>query len=480
MHETNKTILAKLQYFAEKTPEKICLVEGANGKQITYASFWKKILQYAATVQSGRRYILKTSQSIEYLVSFYGVQAAGSIAMPIELRTPDEVIVELCKKFGAEALPTGYVLSEEQLEFTPSDSEKIACVIFTTGTTGKSKGVMSSFRCRFCGADNVRYSYGITPEDVALVPQVLSHSGGLRRVEAMLISGATAVIMNAAMWFGEVFSAIKVYHCNILQFVPAQVTQILQRAEKMLLDVASQLKILSVGSAPITEHDKEKLRTLLPGVRLFDDYGSTEAIGAAYFEWSAFPPKPGCIGSASLHSKIVFLDDNGAVIDNSSAECPGRIATEGGTLMSGYLDDPEMTAKVMVDGRVLSEVLGYLGDDGLIYLVGRMDDIIVSGGNKISPAEIENVVSYVPNVRECACVPRIDEIMGQLPVLFVVLDDEGITLDELLNYLSKKLDRFKIPRIEDIHVVRSLPRTAGTGKILKRMLTETDTNDENL
>lgn len=475
-----ETILSKLQHYAETTPEKICLIDAASGDKATYADFWTRILRYAAGTQQNRYYILQTRQTIAHLVAFYGIQAAGSVAIPVEATATKERLTELAAQFGAEVLPVEYTLGDSRLPFTPPDPERIACVICTTGTTGKSKGVMSSFRCRFCGADNVRFSYDITPEDTALVPQVLSHSGGLRRVEAMLVSGATAVIMGAAMLFGNVFGAVKKYHCTILQFVPAQVAQILQRAEKLLLEVAPQLRIVSVGSAVIPEPDKERLRELLPGVRLFNDFGSTEAVGSAYFEWSAYPPKPNCVGIASLHSEIVFLDDSGAVMERSDRDHSGLIATEGGTLMSGYLNAPELTAEVMRDGRVLSADLGYRGEDGMIYILGRKDDMIVSGANKISPGEIEDAVLGVSGVKECACVPKPDRIMGEMPALFIVWEKEAMAHDKLAAELRKELDAFKIPRTADIHNIDALPRMPGTGKIIKRELRERITRDEGL
>ena len=465
-----KNILSRLEYFANNTPDKICLIEALTGKKVSYENFWLCILRYAKGVKSKERYILRTRQTIAHLVAYYGVQAAGSVAIPIDASMPDEKVIELSKRFNANILPVDYELGLEELNYIPLDSESVSCVILTNGTTGKSKGVMSSYRCRFCGADNVRCSYEITSEDVALIPQALSHSGGLRRVEAMLISGATAVIMKPTMFFGNVFSAIRKYNCTILQFVPAQVSQILSRAEKMLLSVSNQIRILSVGSAVITESDKEKLRELLPKVRLFNDYGSTEAIGSSYFEWSAFPAKPNCIGKPGLHSNIVFLDENGSVMKSSSYANPGLIATEGGTLMSGYLDEPELTNDVMKDGRILSSDLGYIGEDGYVYILGRKDDMIVSGGYKISPLEIENVVSMIPGVKECACVPKEDRIMGHVPALYVVWEHEIFSVDKLIKIMENNLEKYKLPLSENIYVVDSLPKSNNTGKVIKRLL----------
>ncbi len=476
----NETILSRIQYYAENMPDKVCLIDAISGEKISYAMFWSGILRYAKSIQSDKYYILQTRQTIAHLIAFYGIQVAGGMAIPVEATVSDERLSELGKQFDAEILPVEYRLSNEEAAFTPPDPERVACVICTTGTTGKSKGVMSSFRCRFCGADNVRHSYELTSDDTALIPQALSHSGGLRRLEAMLVCGGTAVIMGAAMLFGNVFGAVKKYNCNILQFVPAQVAQILSRAEKLLLEVAPQIRIVSVGSAVIPEHDKERLRELLPNVRLFNDFGSTEAVGSAYFEWSAYSPKPNCVGKEGLHSKIVFLDDEGAVIENSSRNHPGIIATEGGTLMSGYLNEPELTAEMMRDGRVLSADLGYRGEDGMVYILGRRDDMIVSGANKISPVEVEDAVLCVDGVKECACVPKPDKVMGQMPALFVVWRGDALPPFELAEILERKLDKFKVPRPENIYELDVLPRTNGTGKVLKRELKERLMKNENV
>ena len=175
------TILSQIKRFAVETPDKVCLIEAASGLEITYATFWASILKYARQVEPNKRYILQTRQTIGHLVAFYGIQVAGSAAIPVEATASEERLVQLAEQFEAEILPIKYELGDQEADFVPPNPEQIACVICTTGTTGKSKGVLSSFRCRFCGADNVRYTYEITPDDTALIPQVLSHSGGLRR-----------------------------------------------------------------------------------------------------------------------------------------------------------------------------------------------------------------------------------------------------------------------------------------------------------
>ena len=116
----------------------------------------------------------------------------------------------------------------------------------------------------------------------------------------------------------------------------------------------------------------------------------------------------------------------------------------------------------------------------MIYILGRRDDIIVSGANKISPAEIEDAVLRIPGVKECACVPKPDKVMGQMPALFKEKKKERLSSDELAEILGKKIDKFKIPRSENIYAADALPRTSGTGKIMKRELAKRMIENENL
>jgi long-chain acyl-CoA synthetase len=491
MRDEFRSLLDAVRYFATATPGKIALIEGESGREISYADFWTKIKSAAEYIADGGlkknyRVVLRTSQTINYLSAYYGVQLAGGVSIPLDKSTKDEQLDELAEFFEAsfiwdfkndsEGTLCKYYATQEIGEAQGSsaiDPADPSVILYTTGTTGKNKGVISSYYSRFCGADNVRYSYEITSEDIALVPQIMSHSGGLRRVEAMLVSGATAIIMNASMFYGSIFKVLEKYNVTVFQLVPAQVAAILNSAEKLLVRTNNILRIFSVGSAVIPEAHKEKLRELLPDVRLFNDFGSTEASGSAYFEWSKYPPKPDCVGEASLHSEIIFLDENGSVSENTSRENPGILATKGNTLMLGYYNEPELTAETLHDNMVVSSDIGYKDEEGLIYLVGRKADLINSGGYKISPLEIEDAANAIVGVLESAAFGKKDDIMEQVPALFVAME-KGFEFDggKISFALAEKLDRHKVPKVENIIEIEKLPRSIGTGKVLRKELAD--------
>lgn len=486
------SVIARLKRLAITNQSKTAVIEGLSGRSASYGEFWQLIVNRAAIFRSlglrrVEKVILLTEQTITYLQDYYGVLLAGGVAVPVEPDASREMLIAYAERFQARfivangeifdirynRLPAEYSTAPQtpyQNEFELPNPDSEAIILLTTGTTGKSKGVVSTHKSRFCGADNVVGAYNLDSGYTALIPQLLSHSGGLRRVEAMFVCGGTAVIMKPAMFFGEVFAALRNYHCDVLQLVPTQVAMILKSAHKLLMASARQLKIVAVGSAEVTEAQKEELRNLLPGVRLFNDYGSTEAIGSAYFEWSAYPPKPYCVGYEARNSRIVFLDECGEPF-SADANTPGLAATEGDTLMLGYYGEPGLTASVLVNGRVVSADMGYRGDDGMVYIIGRQSDIIVSGANKISPSEIETAVSQIRGVKECAVVSKPDELMGQMPALFIVWEENcALPPTDVVNALIAKLERFKVPKPENIFAADSLPHTPGTGKVIKQIL----------
>jgi len=508
INSSNFSVLMAIKDNACTCAKKNALIEGLSGHSVSYGEFWRNIIDFATIIHSqglikNECVIILVNQSIAYMEMFYGIQLAGGIAVPIEPGTSNDVLKKYASFFSSRFIVVKGIIYDShfanmlvehkchaQLIFSFNDEEATkqnieyynkffmptpndpALILMTSGTNGENKAVVGSHKGRYCGADNVSDAYGLNVDDTALIPQPLSHSGGLRRVEAMFICGGTAVIMKPTMFFGDVFAALKNYNCNVLQLVPAQAEQILRSAKKLLSASRDQLKIVAVGSAEITEVCKEALRELLPGVRLFNDYGSTEAIGSAYFEWSAYPPKPYCVGREGRHSNITFLNECGLPY-SASSDKPGIIATEGDTLMLGYYGETEINASSLVDGRVVSTDLGYRGDDGMIYIVGRKSDIIISGANKITPVEIEEVVGRINGVKECAVIAKPDHIMGHLPALFVVFDKHvPITINDIICEMCNKLEHYKVPKAENIFSISSLPRTPGTGKVIKRHLLE--------
>ena len=200
------------------------------------------------------------------------------------------------------------------------------------------------------------------------------------------------------------------------------------------------------------------------------EIGLTESGCTVSLEFSKYGDKKGSIGKPNVNAEIIFVDDNRNIV-KASAQNPGNLAFKGAMNMPGYLKEPEITKEVMDDeGTLYTNDLGYMGEDGFVYLLGRKGDVINMGGIKIAPSEIEEVVAQNEMIKECACIPIPDEITGEAPKLFIVIN-EGFEYDEksLYRFMLEKLEAIKVPKV--VQVIDALPRTFN-GKVIKRMLKE--------
>ena len=225
---------------------------------------------------------------------------------------------------------------------------------------------------------------------------------------------------------------------------------------------------VQIGSSKLPDSDKEHLRNLLPNSRLYDFYGSTEAGCSCLFDFNKYADIKGCIGRPSIYSYYKFFDENGNEMKNTSFDNPGRLAGSGPTLMTEYYKDEELTKETIKDGYIISSDMGYMGEDGMIYFLGRQDDVINVGGNKVDPYEVEEIASKYPDVIDCACTAMDDPIAGSVPKLYIQMK-KGIELETkaLYEYLQPYLEGYKLPK--QIEVIDKIPRTFN-GKLIRREL----------
>ena len=159
-----------------------------------------------------------------------------------------------------------------------------------------------------------------------------------------------------------------------------------------------------------------------------------------------------------------FIDEEGNIIENGSEKQPALLAWGGPIVMEGYYNDPELTAKTVVDGYVMTNDLGYMDEDGSIILVGRADDVINYGGSKISPAEVETVAIRYPGVVDCAYSSVQDPITGELPVMLIVQED-GFDETAFQSYMQQQVESYKLP--QKIFYIEKVPKTF-KGSLLRK------------
>jgi long-chain acyl-CoA synthetase len=353
-------------------------------------------------------------------------------------------------------------------------SSDIAYIAYTSGTTGLPKGVVTSQRALMNNMKNALIrGYGrgeIRPEDrVLLVLMPLVHSNSIWSTSITFWYGGTNVVYKSRGFDPEeVLQIIEKEKVTTSSVVPFMLARILELPEEVLskYDLSSVTSIGS-GSAMLYQSVIDKMLQHFKGVRLSNSYGSSETGPATTLRYHELTKKPGSIGKPIPGVEVKILDKDGNELPPGQV---GEVWVKSDIAFEGYYKDPEKTAKAKRGEWACAGDLGYKDQGGYFYLADRGDDIIVSAGEHIAPAEVENVIMSHPKVADVAVIGVPHEKWGQEVMAVVKLKEgETATDKEIIEYCRTKLARFKVPKTVDF--VTEFPTTL-TGKILKRVLRE--------
>lgn len=480
-----RSIVKSIYEHSLSQPQKIALI--APDRTVDYATLWKMVAGMAALLKEkglnkGERVILEANHTVEFLVMCYGIHLAGGVHAPVEHAAPAERVSAIAQEITPSMTLTGehpldnFGITLDELaaydgplpEFPTEDM--LQEILFTTGTTGKSKGVMITHyaQMNMCESQNAVLNYSI--DNVWLIPTPMNHAAGLRKTHMSMVRGSTVLLMAGFTNLKLFFDNIKNHHVTSIYLPPSGVHYVLMLGGKELAKYNDQLDFLYSSSSALPGGDKEKLIALLPDVRKFDAYGGSEVGAVCYIDYNAVSGDTKCVGKANPGVDIYIVDEHYNRMDDATADNPGIIAIRSNTVTAGYWNEPEMTADTIKDGVIYMTDLGYI-DNGYLYLVGRRDDVINVGGLKIAPTEVEDVALRHPMVDECVCIPYEDRMAGRVVKMLVKVND-GYELDaaELSDYLLDKLEAYKVPKY--IVAVEDIPRTFN-GKIdRKRIIAE--------
>lgn len=485
-----QSIVEAVACHAQSQPDKFFLADSR--RDVTFREAWEHVFGYARHLQeigvmSGDKVVVRNSQNMEMAICGLAIQLLGGIFVPIEKNAADSRILEIVEAVQAKcyicAKPTEVpcpveairdVLSwrAEDADFSTFEypkSEDTAEILFTTGTTGKSKGIELKHRSVVAVAENVIDGVEMKKDNVELIPVPLSHSHGLRRYYANALNGSSVVILDGVIFTKKLFEKIETYKVTAIDLVPAALAALFKLSDDKLGDYKDQLAYVQLGSAPIPQQDRERLCRLLPNSRLYNFYGTTESGCSCILDFNAMPDKKNCIGRPTCHAHFIFADENGEPIE-ASEENPGFLACSGDMNMTGYYHAPELNEEIMHNGYIYTKDLAYMGEDGLIYMLGRQDDVIITGGNKVAPDEIEEAAMQCPGVADCVCIPIDHPMLGKEPKLFAVME-KGVTFDaeKIYQFLRGRLEAFKVPKV--IEQIAEVPRTYN-GKVQRKKLIE--------
>ena len=423
------TIEDYLQRNASLYPDKIAII--CRGEEITYSRLWQLVESKAMVLreqyQPHHVAAIRTSQSIDFLVTYFALHVADAVALPLEHDIPQSRFEEIANRYA------GFIAPEE-----------VADILFTTGTTGKSKGVMISHRTIIADAENLIDSMEFSHDLLFVINGPLNHIGSLSKVYPTVMMGATLCILENLKDLEAFFSAFD-YPCSRVAtfLVPASIRIILQLAKNKLSTYADKIDFIETGAAPMAHSDMLELCRLLPKTRLYNTFASTETGIVATYNYNDGECLVGCLGRPMKHSRILITDE-------------GRVACQGPTLMTGYADEEELTAQVMHDNTVFTADNGRIDDLGRLHLMGRNDDVINVGGFKVAPTEVEDVAMAFPGVNDCICVSDVSPVLGtRLKLLYMGNEDVEFSKKDLAKFIASKLEVYKVPQayeqVNEIH-----------------------------
>lgn len=483
-----KSILEAVFAHARNNPSKLCLIDDI--KEITYEDYIGQSLKIATRlkelgIKSGARVLVEASQSIDYLSVQIALQIIGAIFVPIVTNCPSPKIASFVKKISPDLLVLNKLTDERRTflnqtvvmlkeliedskkcaplsksEFSFPKSNDVSEILFTTGTTGDEKGIVISFDNNIAIAENVINGLQMKEDNVEFILSPFNHSHGLRRYYANMLMGATVVMQSSIVFIKNVIDKIDKYHVNSMDLVPSALTVFLKLTHDMLGNYRDSMRYIQLGSAPVLESDKKTLRNLLPYTKLYNMYGSTESGVSCVYEFSS-NLKARCIGRPAYNSTIIVVDDEHHEISSDEKHSGYLACKSRANMLSYYGMNSSAFTDVMENGVVYSNDIVYFDDDGDLILLGRKGSIINIGGHKVSPLEIESVAITYDDVVDCACIPTVDDDLGQVPKLFVQLRNSDLDLtfdtEKLRKFLALRLDHFMMPR--SIEVIDKIPRT---------------------
>lgn len=334
-------------------------------------------------------------------------------------------------------------------------------ILYTSGTTGRPKGAVLTQANAFWNAVNMQVAIGLTKNDNTLTVLPLFHSGGIGLYMVPTIHQGGKVIIQRKFDPDETLTLIETEKITAFFAVPAIFQAILEAKTFAPAKIASVKNMMS-GGAPLPTSLIERYKE--HGLHLLQGYGSTETSpGILAMDEEAVFTKAGSVGTQLLHCSAVLFNDDGQQVPDGEI---GEIWVKGGNVMQGYWQLDEATKEAFHGPWFKTGDLARTDEDGYYFIAGRKKDLIISGGENIYPAEVEDYLTSHPDIKEAAVIGIQDDQWGEIPIAVIVPSKE-LEAETIITYCRNGLARYKIPK--QVYFKQELPRNAA-GKVLKQEL----------
>jgi long-chain acyl-CoA synthetase len=469
---------------------------------LSYADFGARVDALAAGLTSlgfkrGDFIHVWVLNSPETLVCYFAIQKIGAIAGPINgLWKADEVtyllndsggrglivgpeyapllddirprcpqleqVIELSDKPRPEHHAWKAVISQGGQSLScPAEPNDPAYIFYTSGTTGNPKGVLLSHRNVLADIESFQAAMALRQPYRILVFLPLFHVNAMMTATSTLARGG-AVILRKQFSAGEFWPVVEQYEANFFSAVPA-VYNILLSAPDRASHERSSLQFGICGAAPMPVETFRAFEETF-NVPIVEGYGLTEGTCVSTLNPVQGERKIGSIGLPCPGQEVLIVDDEGQEVPVGER---GEIVIGGDVVMLGYHNRPEETAEALAGGRLHTGDVGYKDGDGYIFIVDRLKDLVIRGGENIYPKEIDYLLVEHPKIKDAACVGVPDDIQGEEVCAYVIVHEgQELTPEEIRQYCAEHLAKFKVPKYVKI-LDQDFPRNA-VGKILKK------------
>jgi acyl-CoA synthetase (AMP-forming)/AMP-acid ligase II len=495
--------LGVLEHNARRAPGKPLAVFGDD--VVTYEGMLDRAGALAGGLQArgigaGNVVALLAYNSIDFLTTIFAANYLGAVAMPINWRLAapelryilehseagalvcDEELVELAdeatgalegdllracistERFSGWERFTDVASGTDRPDRAQVQGHDVHRLMYTSGTTGRPKGVMIS-HANLAWKNYAHITeFGFTGADLGLACGPLYHVGALDLTTTSLIAAGATTIIHRLFEGSDVVDEIERSRVTTVWLAPAMINAIMALPGIEQRDLSS-VRVVINGGEKMPIPLIERLQRTFPSAWFADAYGLTETVsGDTFLDRDSIVTKLGSVGRPCQYLELDIWDEHGASLSPGE---PGEVVLRGPKVFEGYWRDPDATSAAFAGGWFHTGDIGVRDDDGYLYIVDRLKDMIVSGGENIASSEIERVLYEHESVVEAAVVGRPDDRWGEVPVAFVVSSSATTTPEELVEHCRPQLARFKVPK--DVVLVDALPRNP-SGKVLKREL----------
>jgi len=505
----SESLTFPLRRAAQQYPEKVAVIEPeAGGKEYTYQWLEENSSVLAASmatmgVKPGDRIALWMKNSLGYILSFYGILKAGGIVVPVsthygerevlhQLRVTEAVgmiatdkLYAQWEKLSSELQGLRFIVLEGQEDpsvgtipfsslLVGSDRldrsiginpyETIAVLPFSSGTTGLPKGVMLTHFNLLSDLYQVVQVHEVSEADVMINQLPFFHIYGMTvLMGTSVLAGATQVVASQFRPVDQFLSLFETYRPSLFFTVPLIIQEFCHHPKVPTMDW-SRLRYVNAGGAILSPEVQQRF-TEITGVPVMVGYGLTESSPTTHVT----PIRKIKLGSIGLP---LSLTEDRIVDPETGIELPtrevGELWVRGPQIMKGYFNNPEATAQVLVNGWLRTGDLAWKDEEGYIFIVDRLKEVIKCKGFQVAPAEIEHILVGHPDVKDAAVVGESHPEYGEVPIAYVVLQNKAsLSPESIIEYAAQGLAKYK--RLAKVVFTEMIPRSA-SGKILRRLL----------